>query len=365
MPDFVIQSHRGPYRVHFGSLFEGLEESLPDDEHLIVDSKVAEIYSKELASLLQSRSVLKVEANETNKSIDRIPDYMTHLLERKVQRNHRLTAIGGGIIQDITAFIAATLLRGLSWRFYPTTLLAQADSCIGSKSSINVGAYKNQVGTFTPPDEVVVSTEVLSSLDRADLCSGIGEMIKVHIISGRKDMEAIRRDYPRLFENRKLLERYIVRSLEIKKRKIEADEFDRDERLVMNYGHSFGHALETVTSYRMPHGIAVTLGMDLANYMSCALGFMPISAYDELHGLLSANYNGWQDVSFDNDKFFGALSRDKKNRDGLASVILMKGPGEMFVERRPLNDEFRNICVQYFRGLSQDRPSRFDSVSRS
>ena len=351
--------------MHFGSLFEGLGKGLPGDDHLIVDSKVAEIYSTELASSLESPSVLKVEANETNKSIDMIPDYVTHLLDRGVQRNHRLTAIGGGIIQDITAFIAASLLRGLSWRFYPTTLLAQADSCIGSKSSINVGAYKNQMGTFTPPDAVGISTEVLTSLDRADFCSGIGEMIKVHIISSRQDMDAIRQDYARLFEDRELLERYIFRSLEIKKEKIEADEFDRGERLVMNYGHSFGHALETVTGYQVPHGIAVTIGMDLANYVSCAFGFMSSSTYDELHGLLSANYEGWEALKFDVAMFFNALSRDKKNRDGLVSLTLTKGPGEMFVERRPLDDDFRIICLEYFRGLSDGRPSRIDSVSQS
>ena len=146
--------------------------------------------------------------------------------------------------------------------------------------------------------------------------------------------------------------------------KIEADEFDRGERLVMNYGHSFGHALESVTGYRVPHGIAVTIGMDLANFISCEFGFMPTSAYDELHGLLSVNYEGWEYVDFDVAQFLNALSRDKKNRDGLASLILAKGPGEMFIERRPLNDHFRSICVEYFRGLSDSRPSRIDSVSQ-
>lgn len=364
VPDLVIQSHRGAYPVRFGRLFEGLENGLPDGEHLIIDSKVADIYYKELASALESRSVLKIEAKEANKSIDRIPGYVTHLLDRGVRRNHRLTAIGGGIIQDITAFIAATLLRGLPWRFFPTTLLAQADSCIGSKSSINVGSYKNQMGTFTPPDEVAIATEVLRSLDDEDLRSGIGEMIKVHIISGQEDMKAIRQDYPRLFEDQELLARYIFRSLEIKKSKIEADEFDRGERLVMNYGHSFGHAIETITDYRVPHGIAVTLGMDLANYMSCALGFIGESAYNELHGLLSANYGGWENVTFDDEGFFAALARDKKNRDGLVSLVLMRGPGELFIERRPMDANLRGICAEYFRGLSQGRPSPIDSVSR-
>ena len=154
MDDLVIGSHRGPYTVRFGPAFQGLEAGLSEQEHLIIDARVAELYAIPLAAVLKGHSVLRIEANETNKSIERLPGFITFLLERGIRRDHCLIAVGGGVIQDIAAFVAATLLRGLPWRFYPTTLLAQADSCIGSKSSINVGPYKNQLGTFTPPTEI-------------------------------------------------------------------------------------------------------------------------------------------------------------------------------------------------------------------
>ena len=143
MSELVVQSHRGPYTVRFGAPFAGLEDGLGPKEHLLVDARVAELYHPALAHALAGPSVLRIEATEASKSLERFPAYVTHLLEHGIQRDHRLIAVGGGIVQDITAFIAATLLRGLPWRFYPTTLLAQADSCIGSKSSVNVGRYKN------------------------------------------------------------------------------------------------------------------------------------------------------------------------------------------------------------------------------
>lgn len=347
----MIRSHRGPYVVRFDRTFAGIESGLAPHEHLVIDARVANVYSGTLRAALAVKSVLRVEATEASKSLERFPDYVTHLLDRGLRRNHVLVAVGGGIIQDITAFLAATLLRGVPWRFYPTTLLAQADSCIGSKSSVNVGPYKNQLGTFTPPREIIISTELLASLADADLRSGLGEMIKAHIIAGWEDTRSIAADYPRLLADRPLLTRYIRRSLEIKKLAIEADEFDRDERLVMNYGHSFGHAIESATRYAIPHGIAVTIGMDVANYLSSRLGYLDRRTFDELHQLLAANYAGFERVPIPEERFFAALAKDKKNEDGGLSIVLMRGPGRVFVERRPDSEQLRSLCTEYFEWL--------------
>lgn len=347
--ELVIQSHRGPYRVRFGPPFCGLESGLREQEHLIIDAKVAQLYSNLLGGALSGHSVLQIEATETNKSLEKLPGYIRYLLDRGIRRDHVLIAVGGGIIQDITAFIAATLLRGVSWRFYPTTLLAQADSCIGSKSSINVGPYKNQIGTFTPPNEIWISTEVLDTLDETEIRSGLGEMIKVHIISGLQDARVIAADYPKIARNKQVMAHYIRRALEIKKTKIEVDEFDRNERLVMNYGHSFGHALESATHYAIPHGIAVTIGMDMANYISFRLGLLRQEMFDEIGSLLVVNYAGFDGTPVPEARFFAALGRDKKNTDQALSLILLKGPGEVFRERLADDERFRGLCRDYFR----------------
>jgi len=354
--DLVIQSHSGPYTVRFGRPFAGLESGLPDSCHLIIDSKVASLYETQLEKTLAGRSVLRIDAMEESKSLEQFPGYVTHLLDRGIRRGHTLAAVGGGIIQDITAFLAAILLRGVPWSFHPTTLLAQADSCIGSKSSINVGRYKNQLGTFTPPTEVRVSTELLGSLSEVEFRSGFGEMIKVHIISGWEDTRALAVDYPALLQDRRILERRIRRSLEIKKLKIEMDEFDRNERLVMNYGHSFGHAIESATGFAVPHGIAVTIGMDMANFLSHRLGWIDRPVYEELRLLLLKNYAGFEKTPIPETRFFEALGRDKKNVGKGLTLILMKGPGRLFREKVPNDDRLRIECLNYFRQLQQTRP---------
>src|SRR4051812_36329253 len=238
----TIQSHKGPYTAHFGNAIPPTIGAAPSGKtHVIVDEKVARAHAARLKAVLDCGSVLPIEANEDNKSIERIPDYVNHLVGKKIRRGDVLLGIGGGIIQDITCFLAATLLRGVDWDFYPTTLLAQADSCIGSKRSINVGKVKNIFGTFTPPRPNIIGHDVLKSLHEMDLRSGVGEMLKVHIIDGPASFDQIAQDYEKLFRDTSCMRGYIRSSLEIKKRMIEEDEFDLGVRNVLNYGHSFGH----------------------------------------------------------------------------------------------------------------------------
>ena len=356
--DLIIQSHRGPYRARFARAFAGLGSGLAEREHLIIDAQVAQLYENVLAPALAGESVLRIEATEANKSLERFPAYVTHLLNHGVKRDHVLIAVSGGILQDVTAFLAATVLRGVSWRYYPTTLLAQADSCIGSKSSVNVGRYKNQLGTFTPPQDIVISTEVLDTLPEAEVRSGIGEMLKVHIIAGWEDTRAIIADYPRLARERPLLLRYIRRSLELKKAKIEADEFDRGERLVMNYGHSFGHAIESATRYAIPHGIAVTMGMDMANDLSCQFGLIERAVYETLHQVLAENYAGFERIRIPEAEFFAALAKDKKNTGDTISLVLMREPGRVFKEEHPNDARLRDACREALKRLAQGAEAR-------
>ncbi len=211
-----IQSHRGPYEVHFDDDdLRRLNDAVPVDAHFLIDDRVARLYQEEIGNVLRSASVLRIEATEPNKSLEKMAEYVNHLVRHGVRRNHVLVAIGGGIIQDITCFLAAVLLRGLPWQFFPTTLLAQADSCIGSKSSINTGDTKNIIGTFTPPQRVDISTRFLCTLDERDVRSGIGEMLKVHAIEGPHAFDEIARDYKAILSDDATMMKYIHRSLAI------------------------------------------------------------------------------------------------------------------------------------------------------
>jgi 3-dehydroquinate synthase len=344
----VVASHAGPYRVEFDEqALAKLDESPPANAHVIVDQRVAELYAKELGRVLEGPSVVVLQATEEAKSLERFPGYFEHLVARGVRRDHVLLAIGGGIIQDVTSFLAAVLMRGLEWRFYPTTLLAQADSCIGSKSSINVGRIKNILGTFTPPSEVTIATAVLSTLDERDIRSGIGEILKVHAIEGPESFDRVAKEYRLLLEDRPVLTAAIHRSLEIKRRIIEVDEFDLGARNVMNYGHSFGHAIESATDFAVPHGIAVTIGMDMANHVAAALGRAPTEQFDRMHPTLAVNYAGFENIGIPLDAFLSAIAKDKENVGDALRLVLPDPTGSVRVVEQPNDDAFRAACADY------------------
>lgn len=347
----VIQSHTGPYTVEFDDqALAHINAGVPDRAHFVIDERVASLYSDSLGDVLSSRSVLLIEASEQTKSLDRFPAYVEHLVSCGVRRGDVLWAIGGGVIQDIVCFLAATLLRGLEWRFLPTTLLAQADSCIGSKSSINVGAIKNILGTFTPPTRVVISTPVLKTLEGVDLRSGIGEMLKVHAIDGPESFERIAAEYESLLEDRDTLMHYIRASLEIKRGIIELDEFDRGPRNVMNYGHSFGHAIESATRFSIPHGIAVTIGMDMANFVASGLELAPRAHFDRMHPTLAANFSGFASHAIPVEETLTALTKDKKNRGAKLRLVLPDQDGCVRLVDQSLDQQFRTLCAEYLDG---------------
>jgi 3-dehydroquinate synthase len=343
----AIQSHAGCYEVVFDEdAFALLAAGIEPSHHVIVDERVAELHGAELAAVLTRAPVLSIHASETAKSLDRFTGYVEHLVAQGIRRGHTLVAIGGGIVQDITCFLAATLLRGVPWHFYPTTLLAQADSCIGSKSSINVGILKNILGTFTPPQRVVVSTRVLRTLDERDIRSGIGEMLKVHAIEGPAAFDRIAADYPRILGHADVMRDYIQRSLAIKKVLVELDEFDRGPRNVMNYGHTFGHAIESATSFAIPHGIAVTIGMDMANFVAEALG-RTTGHRERMRPVLRANFDGYEQTPVPFDAFMAAIMRDKKHRDTSLTLILPDAEGRIGVVTQPNDDRFQLACREY------------------
>lgn len=349
----MIASHTGPYRVRFASgALATLAEATPEQAIVVVDDLVAELYREDLREILERPSTLRIVAEEPNKSLERMPDYVDHLVAHGVRRGQVLVAVGGGIIQDVVCFLAATLLRGMAWRFVPTTLLAQTDSCIGSKSSINVRAAKNVVGTFTPPRDVLIDVELLETLEEDEIRSGIGEMLKVHAIAGPARFDEIAADYPALAgadRDRPTLAAYIARSLSYKQRLVELDEFDRGPRLVMNYGHSFGHAIESATSYGVPHGIAITIGMDMANHVARALGRTGDDQVRRMHGVLAANYRGYADTPVPLERFFGAIANDKKNTASGLRLVLPDHDGVIALVEESAGEPFRTACESYLR----------------
>ena len=216
-----------------------------DGDVIIVDQKIFDLYKDKISNDRWKNNVIVIKATEEQKSFLKLAPIIDELINNGFRKNNTLFSIGGGIIQDITAFIASIMYRGVNWIHIPTTLLAQGDSCIGSKTSINFGKFKNQLGNFFAPKQIFIDVNFLKTLDEADLISGLGEMAHYFLVSSRKDFLYFKSEYHHAKNNLNILKALVIRSLEIKKSYIEIDEFDQNERQVFNYGHSFGHAIES------------------------------------------------------------------------------------------------------------------------
>lgn len=343
-----VDSKLGRYSVNVSANTRDLQTAISgEDLFFLCDSQIVNLYESELSSLLERGPKVEILADEKTKSIESIPLIVDEMINKGIKRGAKLVVIGGGITQDIGCFIATTLFRGLRWTFVPTTLLAQADSCIGSKSSINLLGHKNIVGTFYPPEEIFICPAFLDSLSEVEIRSGIGEMLKVHMLDSYDSFQLIAKSYNHLLCDRTVLADFIERSLLIKKRYIEEDEFDNGVRNLLNYGHSFGHAIEAATNFGIPHGIAITLGMDMANFISGEINLGNRDLFESSHPILKLNYHGYQCHPIDFEQFRSALQRDKKNKKQKLTLILPNKDNKLekvFLDKTP---EFWNYCQTY------------------
>jgi 3-dehydroquinate synthase len=327
-----IQSHSHAYNVtECDTIAAALSRSGEvDTSFYLVDRKVADLYHHQLADL-QDKQVHRIEATEEAKSYEQLVPVFCWLLGAGCQRRSQLVVIGGGVLQDIGCFVASVLMRGIRWTLLPTTLLAQCDSCIGSKSSLNIDRFKNQLGTFYPPHEVRLVFEFLGTLAPQEILSGLGEAIKLHLIDGEPSVERLRRSLISSRTEDLPLGEIVWDSLHIKKGYIEEDEFDRGIRNLLNYGHTFAHAFESATQYAIPHGIAVTLGVACATFFSESLGMAPAGSFDEILTWLRSYFGDCAEIlrRVDPSAVLDGMKRDKKNTGDQITFILTRGFGAM------------------------------------
>lgn len=354
MPDpIIIHSKFRTYTVCFIESFaEPLKNYIRRGCFAIVDAAIRKAYADHFDCFVPKDQMLVIEATEHNKTLEKSKEIIETLVERNFRKNDSLVAIGGGIIQDLTAFTASILYRGVDWSFFPTTLLAQADSCIGGKTSINLGNKKNLVGNLYPPTIVYIDVSFLKTLPEEEILSGIGEMLHFYYYAASPLFNKIISEREQLLADRLLLATYIHESLQIKKSVIEIDEDDRGERNKFNYGHTFGHALESVTAYAVNHGQAVTVGMDIANYLSMKQGILDRDSYKQTHTLLTANFPPYEWRSLDIERYIEYLSKDKKNIGSDLVCILSKGFGRLIKQRVVMNESFRESLRAYFASIS-------------
>lgn len=328
-----IKSYRREYTVTFSENTDFIEPLiLGDNTYVIADENIIKLYPEIHKTVLKQHHTI-IQATEENKTLETAEHIIDELIGMDSRKKTNLVALGGGIIQDLTCFIASTIYRGINWTLVPTTLLAQTDSCIGSKSSINYKQYKNIIGTFYPPTEIIICPLFLKSLTNRDYYSGLGEIAKIQLMISpenffnfSKDLEKIlKHDYLKTIE-------YMESTLSFKKNLIELDEFDTGIRNTLNFGHTFGHAIETTTNYYVPHGQAVSIGILIANKIS-VMNNLISSEYEQtvrvtLYRIISEEYKNGS--IFNIDKIIRSMKMDKKYTGTHNCILLTEDGAKMF-----------------------------------
>lgn len=327
MTQLQIHSNIRDYTVYFKDTFDFLG-SMAAIEYkcIMIDRNVATLYQNQFNVVFKEDEIILFDALEENKTLEYASVLIEQIITQAAKKNLTIISIGGGITQDLTGFIASTLYRGVNWIFVPTTFLAQTDSCIGSKTSINFKSYKNLLGTFYPPSKIYINPIFLQTLTPLDFYSGIGETIKFQLMKEEenKNFDQIIETIEKAKDDRTKLLPLIEDNMRVKLSYMEGDEFDQGRRNLLNYGHCLGHALETVTDYYIPHGVAVTVGMIFANAISLGRGWMREDFFNHLNQkLFVPNIPlALEDSHFNSERLLQAMKNDKKRIGKALTAII-------------------------------------------
>lgn len=289
--------------------------------------------------------VIGIEATEKAKSLECIPEVIARMRAGGATRRSSLVAVGGGVIQDIGTFCSSIYMRGIGWQYAPTTLLGMVDSCIGGKAAINVGDYKNIVGNFYPPDRILVDPGFTATLGIEQKIAGLCEAAKICYARGKETFSRYVALEPSPQMGGSDLAGLIELSLRTKQWFIEVDEFDRKERLLLNFGHTYGHAIEGATHFRVSHGVAVGVGIlaavELARGQWGEVGIPDHTRALESHiRQLLGFIPGLADVlaSAGVENYFAHFVADKKHTPTAYTVVAIGADGALEIRQVPRDE---------------------------
>jgi 3-dehydroquinate synthase len=318
LPDLQIRSSLADYSVAFSPLTD-LMQWCPSADLLLVDG-----FFRDRLPLPADLPVIWIDATEEAKALQETLPVFVALKQAGLGRSSSITAIGGGVVQDIATFVASLYMRGITWSYVPTTFLGMADSCLGGKSSINVGPYKNLIGNFHPPIRIDILPVFARTLPAVELAGGAAEAAKIAFCRGSSTFAA----YERLADpvvsgdwQEQQLAELLHATLAVKQWFIETDEFDQAERRLLNFGHTWGHALESATSFAIPHGVAVAIGM-MASICYTQHQAISLNLWNHCLALLLPVLEPAQLAIFDSERFLKAFQADKKHSPGHYHLIV-------------------------------------------
>jgi 3-dehydroquinate synthase len=316
MFELDIKSSQENYKVSIGV---SIEDYLDGFDFLIIDENLRARFSS------SNSKMLFVEASEEKKTLSTVELICETLRLAGVRRSSKILAIGGGVIQDLATLAASLFMRGVSWSYAPTTLTGILDSCLGGKSSINVRGTKNLVGNIYPPNQILIDPTFIQTLAIESVVSGLAEGVKISFAKGTVEFERFLESRASQLNSSEDFETLIFETLKNKKWFIEVDEYDKAERQLLNFGHSFGHAIETAVDFQIQHGTAVALGMVAAiGHPDSARSIWTKKLEEYCVSLLAPLEDKLNQAAanLSEEKFKEALRSDKKNTSDSLCLIL-------------------------------------------
>ena len=308
---------------------------------IITDDNILKHYGKQFSGF----PVLSVTPGEKSKCLDIVNDLAGKLLSLGLDRNGFIIGIGGGVVCDIAGFLASVYMRGIGFGFVSTSLLSQVDASVGGKNGVNVGSVKNIIGNFRQPEFVICDPGMLKTLPDDEYLSGLAELLKIGFICDERLIGEIEHNIRSIQErNSLLLTKLIISSVRIKAGIVSEDEKEAGIRMLLNFGHTFGHAIEAQTGLK--HGFAVAAGMIIAADISVELGFLHQADRGRIFNLLgSLKLLVDYDITYEQVKEF--ISKDKKKSGESVNFVLLEKTGKAIVKKLTIQN-----LVDYYKLLN-------------
>lgn len=346
-----VQMNKKPcYDIVFSLGWKDLAEELSEMELkerkicIVTDSNVDKLYGETLKEMVSSCCKKTVKfvfpAGEEHKNLDVVRDAYTFLIQEKFDRKDLLIALGGGVVGDLTGFVAATYLRGIDFLQVPTTLLAQADSSIGGKTGVDFDGYKNMVGAFKMPRLVYMNFEVLKTLDDRQFFSGFAEIMKHGLIKDSAFYEwLIENMYEICERDVDVLSEMLMRSCTVKKLVVEKDPTEQGDRALLNLGHTIGHAIEKAKNFELYHGECVALGTVAAAFISWKKELLSMEEYYEIRDMFVPFYLPISVEGIDPEEILKLTKSDKKTDGDHVRFVLLKKIGKAVIDTTVTEEE--------------------------
>lgn len=340
MEKILLKTRDAVSVIFVGARWEAVVKLLPPDNVVILtDSNVSDIYGHRFPEF----PVIKIKPGEQSKQLKVTEALAKKLLRRGIDRSGFILAIGGGVVCDIAGFLASVYMRGIKCAYVSTTLLSQVDASTGGKTGVNLGEIKNIIGTFSQPEFVICDTTMLRTLPEEEYLSGLAELIKTGIIGDKEITEILENNFTAVIKrDRDLMSGLVARSIRYKASVVAQDEKESGLRRVLNFGHTFGHAIELHESLK--HGLAVAEGMKMAVLFSLEKKLINVKECDRIISLLD-RYNLLHGHNISPEKMEEFVSHDKKRSGAMIHFVFTEGIGKPLVKQVPVKeivDFYRN-----------------------